>query len=394
MSFKSKRKSKKVYSRRNKKTSKRRNKYSRKKRVTMRVTRKQKVMRGGDRNQRQLLGLARNLQNFMFEFNKKKFFKEKRKKISLKDIREEYINIIGPDFDPVRDYPIDLLAWVVGWHHDDPDNDFPPWYKFIGKLCEVPEGFFENNEERPQGNLQNVKQNLDNFDLTFPRDPTNNNIVEISVNILGPADQEKAVNNNGIEIPPDKYKFALITKTMHIRYVADTGTRNPRYHFPSVILYFYNQGIISFEELKSYLGNELPHSLLFNPRRESIMGAGDFTVDANGYIVELTGYSGHTKPLPSNVAYSANEFKKLGYHLEFVRTKTIKLQTGNTNRNDNNDRLIGTYYNMIYCRPKTVDEDEEDESAAMQPTAAAAAAAMQPTATYQPTNYDGPWRTP
>lgn len=366
LSFKGKRKSKKVYIKKmSRKTSKRRNKYSNKKRVT----RKQRVMRGGDRNQRQLLGLARDLQNFMFEINKNNFYKRSRylnfdsnPTIKVSEfISEKDIDIVGSDFDPIRGT---ALQDVLQWHYDYPDNDNPPWQKFIGKLCEVPPNFFANNV-KPQGHLQNVKQTSANFNPNFPRDPTNANIVEISFNILDYANHEdKAVNNNGIEIPTGKYKFALMTKNENIRYVDDTGTDNPYYHFPSIILYFYNKGIITFEELKEYLGNEIPHSFLFNPRkRETIMGAGDFTVDANGYIVELTGYSGHTKPLPSNVVYSANKFKKLGYPLEFVRTETIKLQTGNTNRNDNNDRLIGTYYNMIYRRPKTVDEDEDDVAA-------------------------------
>jgi hypothetical protein len=81
------------------------------------------------------------------------------------------------------------------------------------------------------------------------------------------------------------------------------------------------------------------------------MGAGDFTVDENGYIVELTGYSGHTKPLPSNVALSAYRFNNLNYPLQLVRTETVRLQTGNTNRNDLNNRLIGSYLNNIYARP-------------------------------------------
>ena len=359
MTFNFKRKSKKVYNRRNKKTSRRRkNKFSNKKRVNKRVTRKQKVMRGGNRNQRQLLGLARNLQNFMFEINKNNFLKRVRylkldsspTKIVLDFITEKDINIVGPDFDPIRG---DALQYVLQWHYDDDlyiDN--PPWSKYVGKLCEVPPDFFVNNQP-PGGNLYNVKENIANFNSDFLMDPTNDNIVEIPFNILDHANPDDvAMNSNVQSIVPGKYKFALITKTKHIRYVADTGTHNPHYHFPSVILYFYNLGIITFDELKGYLGNEIPHSFLFNPRRESIMGAGDFTVDENGYIVELTGYSGHTKPLPSNVAYSADKFNELGYLLEFVRTETIRLQTGNTNRNDNNDRLIGTYYNMIYRRPE------------------------------------------
>ena len=328
-------------------------------------------MKGGDRNQRQLLGLAINLQNAMFEINKNNFFKRSRylklnsdPTIKVSDfITEKNIDIVGSDFDPIRS---DALQYVLQWHHDYPDNDFPPWYKFIGKLCKVPEVFFANGKPDANVGLHTVKQTPDNFNPNFPRDPTNANIVEILFNILDYAnDENQAVDTEFVLISEGKYKFALMTKNKNIRYVADTGTLNPYYHFPSIILYFYNQGSITFEELKEYLGNEIPHSFLFNPRkRESIIGAGDFTVDANGYIVELTGYSGHTKPLPSNVVYSADKFKKLGYLLELVRTKTIRLQTGNTNRNDNNDRLIGTYYNMIYRRPKTVDEDEDDEAVA------------------------------
>lgn len=320
----------------------------------MRVTRKQKVMRGGltpeeiqqrERQQRELIKLASRLTNQIFERNRYTFYNT----IYPQGIREGYINIIGPDFDPVRDYPTNLLVWVVGWHTHNRDY-IPPWHDYVGKLCEVPEGFFANNEERPRGNLQNVKQNLDNFDPTFPRDPTNDNIVEISVNILGPADQEKAVDKNGIEIPPDKYKYVVLSDD-EIRYVPDTGTLDPCYYFPSVILYFYNQKIISFEELKSYLGNELPHSLLFNARTEELFGAGVFTVDANGYIVELTGYSGHTKPLPPNVIYSAVKFNELGYHLVMNLTNQFRLQTGNTNRSDHNDRLLGNYLSLKYSRP-------------------------------------------
>ena len=370
MSFKSKRKSKskKVY------IKKTRRKYS-KKRVKNRVTRKQKVMRGGDRNQIQLLGLARNLQNAMFEINKKNFLKRKQylnldsnPTIKVSEfITEKNIDIVGSDFDPIRG---EALQYVLKWHYDNLDNDNPPWQKFIGKLCEVPPNFFTNGKPDANVGLHAVKQNPDNFNPDFPRDLTNVNIVEIPFNILDYAnDKNQAVDTEFVLIPRGKYKFALMTKNKNIRYVADTGTHNPYYHFPSIILYFYNQGIITFEELKGYLGNEIPHSFLFNPRRETIMGAGDFTVDATGYIVELTGYSGHTKPLPSNVAYSADKFKKLGYPLEFVETKPIRLQTGNTNRNDNNDRLIGTYYNMKYSRPKTVDEDED--------VAAATAAASQ-----------------
>jgi hypothetical protein len=333
-------------------------------------------MRGGvrNRNQIQLSGLARNLQNAMFEFNKKNFINNKRHYVIEADppipvsefITEKDIDIVGPDFDPIRGT---ALQYVLKWHRDNPENDLPPWQNFIGKLCEVPVGFFIN-DVKPQENLYNVKQNSNYFNPNFLRDPTNKNITKIKFNMLDYAnDENQAVDTEFVLIPRGKYKFALLENN-EIRYVADTGTHNPHYHFPSVILYFYNQGIITFEELKGYLGNEIPHSFLFNPRRESIISAGDFTVDATGYIVELTGYSGHTKPLPSNVAYSADKFKKLGYLLEFVRTETIRLQTFSTERSDRNDRLIGTYYNMKYRRPpgeavaaasQAIEEEEEED---------------------------------
>jgi hypothetical protein len=90
------------------------------------------------------------------------------------------------------------------------------------------------------------------------------------------------------------------------------------------------------------------------------MGAGDFTVDANRYIVELTGYSGHTKPLPSNIEFSASEFNKLGYPLVYARTETVQLQTYNTERSDINGRLIGTYLNVKYRRQPEEGEDNAD----------------------------------
>lgn len=357
MSFKSKRKSKKVYKKNmNKKTRKRRNsrrKYSNKKKVTRR---KQKVMKGGlTPKERELIKLASKLPNQMFDYNKNKFNEnsensENSKKLKT-NIIEEDIDIVGPDYDPVRSHPTNLFRYVVNWHTENPPNTNPPWQNFKGKLCKVPKGFFANGKPDANVGLHNVKQNLDNFNQNFPRDPTNANIVEISFDILGPANQEgKAVDINNTRIPRGTYKYAVLSND-EIRYVPDTGTHNPYYHFPSVILYFYNQEIISFDELKSYLGNELPHSLLFDARIEEIFGAGEFTVDANGYIVELTGYSGHTKPLPSNIVYSAVKFNELGYPLSMVPIEQIRLQTFSTERSDRNDRLLGSYLSLKYRRP-------------------------------------------
>jgi hypothetical protein len=371
MGYKSKRKrtkSRNVYTRRN------RCKVTRRKKG--RFTRK---MKGGGKGKgkgdseeiyeknRQLIGLASNLKNAMFEYNKKNFNKGYLQitifpKINVSEfITEKDIDIVGPDFDPIRD---DALQYVLKWHNDSPDIDITPWNKFVGKLCEVPPGFFANN---PAGNLQNVKNNPANFNQNFPRDPTNANIVEIQTYILGLAQNGRAMNSAAQPIIPGKYKFVLMAdKDNTIRYIPDTGNRAPYYYFPSIMLYFYNIGVITFGELKQSLGNELPHSLLFNPRIEAIMGAGDFTVDQNGSIVELTGYSGHTKPLPSNVALSAYRFKDLEYLLELVRTNEVRLQTGNTDRNDLNNRLIGSYLNNIYRLPKKL-----AAAATMQPAAAA-----------------------
>jgi hypothetical protein len=376
MSFKSKRKSKKVYNRSKTKSKRRKNKYSNKKRVNKRVTRKRRVMRGGlTPQERELIKLASKLTNQMFDFNKNNFYenkigdvKNKRKITGIYpyNITEEDIDIVGPDYDPVRSHPTNLLQLVVDWHTQNPPNTNPPWQNFVGKLCKVPEGFFTNNEERPQGNLQDVKQNLNNFNPNFPRDPTNANIVEIPFNILGPARQDKAVDINNTIIPPGTYKYAVLSND-DIRYVADTGTLNPYYHFPSVILYFYNQEIISFDELKSYLGNELPHSILFNARTEEILGAGDYTINANGNNENLTGYSGHTKPHPSNVIYSAVKFNELRYPLSMEPIEEIRLQTQRTDRSDINGRLLGSYLSLKYRRPPdevaaatAVEEDEDD----------------------------------
>jgi hypothetical protein len=328
-----------------------------------------------EKKNRQLIGLADKLKNAMFVYNKKNFNPKylhitESPEIDVSTfITEEDIDIVGPDFEPITG---NASQYVLIKHYADRNKRkatiAPPWNDFVGKLCEVPPGFFVINPENnqlPGRNLYDVKNNLANFNQNFP---TNANIVEIPTYILGPADQNsRAMNSAGQPIPPGKYKFVLMADNT-IRYIPDTGNRNPHYYFPSIMLYFYNIGVITFEELKQSLGNELPHSLLFNPRIEVIMGAGDFTVDQNGYIVELTGYSGHTKPLPSNVALSADRFNNLGYPLIFVRTNKVRLQTGNTDRNDLNNRLIGTYLNVIYERPpdEPLDNaaavsDEEDE---------------------------------
>jgi hypothetical protein len=369
MSFKSKRKSKKVYKRTSKtrtsktrtsktRTSKTRTSKTRTSKTRTSKTRKRvkrRMMKGGVKRERELGTLVSGLKNQMFEFNKKNFIKNKRHYVIetvptipvSEFITEKDIDIVGPDFDPVRGT---ALQYVLKWHHDNPDNDLPPWQNYVGKLCEVPSEFFTDNV-KPRGNLYDVKQNPANFNQVFLRDPTNKNITKIIFNMLDYAnDENQAVDAEFILIPRGKYKFALLENN-EIRYVADTDTDHPYYYLPAVILYFYNQGIISFDELKSYLGNELPHSILFNPRRETIMGAGDFTVDAYGYIVELTGYSGHTKPLPSNVIFAASKFIELGYPLEFVRAESVRLQTQRTDRSDINNRLFGTYLNVKYHRP-------------------------------------------
>jgi len=319
---------------------------------------KNAMLERGKKN-RQLIGLAYNLKNAMFEYNKNNFNPRylqitESPEINVSEfITEEDIDIVGPDFDPIRG---DALQYVLKEHFANRNKRkatiAPPWNDFVGKLCEVPRDFFANNERRPARNLYDVKNNSANFNQNFPRDPTNANIVKIPIDILGPAAQNgRAMNSAAQPIIPGKYKFVLMANR-EIRYIPDTGNINPYYYFPSIMLYFYNERVITFGELKGYLGNEIPHSFLFNPRIiEEIMGAGDFTVDENGYIVELTGYSGHTKPLPSNVALSAYRFNNLNYPLQLVRTETVRLQTGNTNRNDLNNRLIGRYLNNIYARP-------------------------------------------
>lgn len=126
----------------------------------------------------------------------------------------------------------------------------PLWSEYIGKLCEVPPGFFANNERRPARNLYDVKNNPANFNQNFPMDPTNANIVEIPIDILGPAQNGVAMNYDGTPIPRGKYKFVLMEND-EIRYIPDTGNINPYYYFPSIMLYFYNIGVITFEELKT-----------------------------------------------------------------------------------------------------------------------------------------------
>jgi len=119
-----------------------------------------------------------------------------------------------------------------------------------------------------------------------------------------------------------------------------------------------------------YLGNELPHSILFDARTEELFGAGDYIVNENGYNVELTGYSGHTKPLPSNIVYSAVKFNDLGYPLSMDQIEQSIPQTFSIERSDRNTRLLGSYVSLKYRRPVTVtqaavampvvEEDEDD----------------------------------
>jgi len=364
MTFRIKRKSKsKKFYKRNKRKRNTKKKYLNRRNIT----RKQRVMRGGlTQQERKLIKLTSRLTNQMFEYNKRTFKKKRNADNIIKEgIIEEDIDIIGPDYDPVENYNKyegkTLLERVVDWHSEHPDEN-PPWQLYVGKLCEVPEGFFSNNERPQQENLQIVKQTPANFNPYFPRDPTNVNIVEIPFNTLEHANEQgKAVDHKDALIPQGTYKYALLNND-EIRFFLDTGDHNPYYYLPAVMLYFYNIDWISFNELKNCLGNELPHSFLFNAREKEILGAGDFTVDANGYIVELTGYSGHTKPLPSNVIYSAVKFSELGYPLSMEPMETIRPQTYNTDRSDSNDRLLGSYLSLKYHRPL---ENVREAAAAM-----------------------------
>jgi hypothetical protein len=355
-----KRKSKKVY-----KKARNRNKFSRrgKKMVTKRVSnRKRMRMRvtrkgGGPKRKygfsHELVELATNLDNLMFKFNQINFNSH-----PVSGLLERDVNIIGSDYNPVID---NALTAVLTWRRDSNPTAIPPWQDYVGKLCEIPPDFFAADPIH-MGNLYNVKNNPNNFNQNFPRDPTNNNIVPIEPNILGHANaQGKAVDTSGDLISKGKYKFVLLEND-EIRFVSDTGGHNPYYYFPAVMLYFYNNGTIELSELIQSLGNEIPHSFLFDPRTEKIMGAGDFTVNESNQIVELTGYSGHTKPKPSNVHYSAFKFDKLGYILKLVPIETITLQTNNTDRSDTNDRLLGTNVIVIFKRQDDVIDEREGHS--------------------------------
>jgi hypothetical protein len=339
MGFKSrKNKSKKVY---------KKNKGYKSKKRLIKITRKRKTLKGGTK---EIINLALYLKNLRFEQNKTNFKQnKKRNAIGIKrdnalpiNVLEQDIDIIGPDYDPVQDYmvspdDISLLQRIIYWKNQNP-GQIPPWQEYIGKLCEVPQDFFVEDANLPD-NLYNVKQYACN-----PNFPTNTNIIPIRFDILGPANGEgKAL------IVPGKYKFVILSNN-EVRYIPDTGNGNPHYYFPAVMLYFYNIGWISFDTLKDSLGNEIPHSFLFDARSENILGAGDFTVNDN-YITNLTGYSGHTKPLPSNVIYSASIFINMGYPLIKKSSEPIRLQTENTERGDFDNRLIGTYLKIEYTRP-------------------------------------------
>ena len=67
----------------------------------------------------------------------------------------------------------------------------------------------------------------------------------------------------------------------------------------------------------------------------------------------MTGYSGHTKPRTSNVYLAADIFNNMGYPLiKKPDTNTeVSLQTGNTDRDDSNNRLLGTFLNVVFIRP-------------------------------------------
>ena len=364
-------KSKKIYKR-----NKKRNKFSKKgrKRVTRRVSnrmrkrRRKRVTRKGGGPKRakpnfsyELTNLAINLDNLMFKFNQINFNSEylKLDGENVPGLLERDVNIIGSDNNPVQDAALNA---VLMWRRENPDlNAIPPWQDYVGKLCKIPPGFFAT-DTIPTGYLNNVKNNPTNFNRNFPKNTTNRNIQPIKYNILARANaQGKAVDLEGNPIPKGKYKFVLMEND-EIRFFPDTDGHNPYYYLPSIMLYFYNNETIGLPELIQSLGNEIPHSFLFNPREEKIMGAGDFTVNDSNHIVELTGYSGHTKPNPSNVHYSALKFDKLGYMLKLVPIETITLQTNNTDRLDSTNRLLGTYVGVIFKRrDDVIDDDEEGE---------------------------------
>jgi hypothetical protein len=333
-----------------------------------RNTKKQKVMKGTGKQSKPhklpqiISGLSIDLKNWMYENNKKNFYRNKKyyrinsePEFNISElITERDINIIGPDFVPATG---NIEQYILKWIKDNLGIE-APWSKYIGKICEIPPGFFNNNV---QGHLYNVKNNPANFNPNFPQDLENHNIEMIKFNILKETNEEgKALDSKLNIIAPGKYKFVLMGNDK-VRFIKDSGNRDPYYYLPAIMLYFYNIGIITFEELKSSLNNEIPHTFLFNPRIERIRSAGDFTVDKNGYIIELTGYSGHTKPDPSNVYLAAEIFNNMGYHLIPLIIKSDTdinaLQTGNTERHDSNGRLIGTFYNVKFVRPLQIEEN-------------------------------------
>lgn len=336
-------------------------------RLTKRI-RKRRTLKGGMFQEARRLVLP--LQNLRFEHNKNKFKKKYKKRDrdgSLENllpinISEHDIDIIGPDYNPVEDYMVPpdgirLLQRIIDWKTANP-GQIPPWQEYVGKLCEVPEDFFIEYVSNLPRNLETVKKEYCN--VVFPQAPDNSNITPIEFKILGYANEEgKTVDSNNELIVPGKYKFIILSNN-EVRYIPDTGNYNPHYYFPAVMLYFFNVGWISFRNLKDSLDNEIPHSVLFDARREDILGGGDFIVNADEYVTNLSGYSGHTKPLPSNVIYSAHIFISMGYPLIYKKiNEPIQLQTESTDRDDDgNNRLFGTYYKIEYER--TIEEEEED----------------------------------
>jgi hypothetical protein len=303
-------------------------------------------------------GLALDLKNLMYENNKSNFKRNKKyfrinsePDFNISElITERDINIIGPDFAPATG---NIEQYILTWIKDNQGEE-APWSIYIGKICKIPPSFF--NTQGIQGNLYNVKNNPDNFNPNFPKDQ---NIEMIKFNILKETNEEgQALDDERNIIPSGKYKFVLMGNN-RVRFIKDSGNRDPYYYLPAIMLYFYNIGIINFEELKWSLGNEIPHTFLFNPRIERIRSAGDFAVDENGYIIKMTGYSGHTRPRPSNVYLAAEIFNNMGYPLiiNLDTNKEVSLQTYNTERDDSNNRLIGTFYNIKFVRPIPIEEN-------------------------------------
>jgi len=312
-----------------------------------------------------ITGLALDLKNWMYENNKTNFNRNKKyfrineePDFNISElIKERDINIIGPDFAPATG---EIEQYILTWIKDNPDID-APWSKYIGKICKIPPGFFKDDAV-PKGHLYNVKNNPANFDPNFIQDPTNANIEMIKFNILEETNEEgQALDDKGNVIGPGKYKFVLMGNN-NVRFIKDAGNRDPYYYLPATMLYFYNIGIVNFEELKWSLSNEIPHTFLFNPRIERIISAGDFTVDENRYIIEMTGYSGHTKPRTSNVYLAAKIFNNMGYMLVPKKNTEVSLQTGNTERHDSNNRLFGTFLNVVFIRPVAVEESKSHDS--------------------------------